>query len=258
MDWKLGRLTVKSATRALFLAAMGVAVCGCATVGPTERGEPLELVPTDDFTMRLPPFVMIEILRTQRVSVIGTTVRRGQSYRVVSLPHPAASGLRFFVNDDGSFEGSAINVMGSRMGFSYKPAPADVRLVPVSEAPEPARPAAINADHAAARNSLDVYLAHSLKDPTSVMQYASSDVTECRNVANMPRTMRDNWCICYRLNAKNSWGAYGGVKYAAASLVGKPPIYHVVAVPDELFFGSASGCTNMTPRDAALIKDNVD
>jgi hypothetical protein len=108
----------------------------CATIDRAPQGRPTEfLMPSADFTMWLPPFIKIDVPKNSRIPVIGTTQRGGKSYRVVWLPAPAALLLRFLINDDGSFEGSAINGAGARMGFSYTPTPADIRLV--AETPVP-------------------------------------------------------------------------------------------------------------------------
>jgi len=58
-----------------------------------------------------------------------------------------------------------------------------------------------------ALDRLDLYLQQTLRDPSSAQQYS---------VAPEPFPcfyLRWDWCLCYRLNAKNGFGAYTGVKY---------------------------------------------
>ena len=225
----------------------------CATIQSQPQGRVSEvLAPTSDFTMRLPPFFTIEVQKNSRVPVIGTTQRDGKSYRVVVLPVPAASALRFLINDDGSFEGSAINNTGSRMGFSYSPTPADTRLIAEASVPQPATVAVKPEQSEAIRAALDAHLAASLKDPSSAIQYAAGEPTECRNVANMPPNMRDSWCVCYSVNAKNSMGGYTGAQIGVAQLVTPEPPYLMLDIPKELIVQPA-GCRNVAPRDSALI-----
>lgn len=96
----------------------------------TFQADGMHLVATQDFTMQLPPFTSVGVLKSERIVVVGTTERDGRTYRVVRLPGAAASMLRFLIDESGAFEGSAINHMGNRMGFSYEATPANVRLVP--------------------------------------------------------------------------------------------------------------------------------
>src|SRR5690349_3686669 len=110
--------------KAWYAIACAALLAGCATMQPVNPLTVSEyLVPSSDFTMRLPPFVTIEVLKNQQVPIVGSTTRDGRTYRIALLPAQAAGALRFLINDDGSFEGSAINYAGSRMGFSYTPNP---------------------------------------------------------------------------------------------------------------------------------------
>jgi hypothetical protein len=79
--------------------------------------------------MLLPPFIHADVAQGAAGRIVGTTSRNGKTYRLVVLPDPAASALRLLLNDDGSFEGSAINNLNSEMGFSYKPDPADAKMI---------------------------------------------------------------------------------------------------------------------------------
>ena len=87
------------------------------------------LVPSEPFLLTLPPFASVSLSQHDVVAIVGTTERSGKTYRVVALPKDVARLLRFLINDDGSFEGSAINHFGERMGWTYSPIPASVRLV---------------------------------------------------------------------------------------------------------------------------------
>lgn len=239
--------------RTACIATLLLLISSCATIQQAPQGRPNEfLVSTSDFTMRLPPFITIEVQKNSRIPVIGTTKRDGKSYRVVVLPVPAASALRFLINDDGSFEGSAINNTGSRMGFTYSPTPADTRLVAETSVPRPASLAITPTQIDAIRAALDAHLAASLKDPASAIQYAVGEPTECRNIANLPPNMRDSWCVCYSVNAKNSMGGYTGAQIGVAQLVIPEPPYLMLDIPRELIVHPA-GCRNVAPRDAALI-----
>jgi hypothetical protein len=81
------------------------------------------------FRMLLPPFIHADVPQGSISRVVGATTRNGKTYRLVVLPDPAASQLRMLLNDDGTFEGSAVNMFNAEMGFSYKPDPPDARLV---------------------------------------------------------------------------------------------------------------------------------
>jgi len=87
------------------------------------------LVADRSATLRLPPFVSVDIPKDSFASVVGTTVSGGTTYRVVILPAPAAAALRFLLNDDGTLQGSAINFAGQKMGFGYTPNPPDLHFL---------------------------------------------------------------------------------------------------------------------------------
>ena len=239
--------------RATSLGLLFALISACATVQQEPQGQPTEfLVPSSDFTMRLPPFITIQVLKNSRIPVIGTTQRDGKTFRVVVLHVPAAAALRFLINDDGTFEGSAINNTGSRMGFSYSPTPSDTRLIAESSVPQSPTASLRPEQTEAIRAALDAHLAASLKDPASAIQYSAGDPTECRNVINAPAQMRDSWCVCYFVNAKNSMGGYTGAQIGVVSLISTEPPYLMLDVPKELI-GNPAGCKNVTPRDAGLI-----
>jgi hypothetical protein len=87
------------------------------------------LVADRSATLRLPPFITIDIAKDSTATVVGTTTRDGKVFRVITVPASAASALRFLLTDEGTFEGSAINFMGERMGFNYTPDPPDLHFV---------------------------------------------------------------------------------------------------------------------------------
>lgn len=86
--------------------------------------------PDRAFTLKLPPFMRVNVAAGEAMQFVGTTQRAGKTYRVVKIQQPAAAALGFLLNDDGTFEGSAVNVAGARMGFSYKPDPSGTRVLP--------------------------------------------------------------------------------------------------------------------------------
>jgi hypothetical protein len=95
-----------------------------------ERQARVQVVRADQaFRMLLPPFIHADVAQGASARVVGTTQRNGKSYRVVVLPDAAAAALRILINDDGSFEGSAISNIGAEMGFNYKPDPPDAKLI---------------------------------------------------------------------------------------------------------------------------------
>ena len=90
----------------------------------------VEVVRADKaFRMLLPPFIHADVAQGAAGRIVGTTQRNGKTYRLVVLPDPAAMALRMLLNDDGTFEGSAINNFNSEMGFSYQPEPPDAKMI---------------------------------------------------------------------------------------------------------------------------------
>ena len=92
----------------------------------------VQLSPTSAFTMKIPPFMSASFSSSDVMHVTGTTERDGKRYRVVQLPAAPAQMLRFLLNEDGTFQGSALNHVGNRMGWSYTPDPEGVRLLPTA------------------------------------------------------------------------------------------------------------------------------
>jgi hypothetical protein len=86
--------------------------------------------PDRAFTLKLPPFLKMEIPAGEAMRVVGTTDRDGTRYRLLQIQRPEASFLRFLLHPDGSFKGTALNAAGARMGFGYTPDPADVKVLP--------------------------------------------------------------------------------------------------------------------------------
>lgn len=80
------------------------------------------------FSLRAPPVAQFNVPEGATANIIGITVSDGITYRVVLLPQFQV--LLFLLREDGTFEGSAINRGGSRMGWTYTPNPPDVHLVP--------------------------------------------------------------------------------------------------------------------------------
>lgn len=90
----------------------------------------VRLVPTSPFSLRVPPLMSVRVAASDIIDVVGTTLRDGNTFRVVKLPGAPAQLLRFLITEDGAFEGSALNHLGARMGWSYTPEPSSVRLIP--------------------------------------------------------------------------------------------------------------------------------
>ncbi len=74
------------------------------------------------------PFADISVAAGDQGNIIGVTSRETGSFRLLRLPH--LNVLAFLLNDDGTFEGSAINGMRERMGWTYKTDPPDARMIP--------------------------------------------------------------------------------------------------------------------------------
>lgn len=93
-----------------------------------QRPNEQRLEPTESFSMPMPPFPSIDVRAGDSLWVRGTTERDGKTYRLVRLPGTAASQLLFLVDDEGRFEGAAINAQRMPMGRTYRPQPESVRL----------------------------------------------------------------------------------------------------------------------------------
>lgn len=90
------------------------------------------LRPDQAFQMRMPPFgPVFTAAAGQDMPVVGTTTRDGVTYRLVQMSAQGyAFPVRLLVTPEGRFEGSGISAIGERMGWTYKPSPADVQLLP--------------------------------------------------------------------------------------------------------------------------------
>jgi hypothetical protein len=142
--------------------------------------------------------------------VVGTTQRNGKTYRLVKIPDPAATALTFLIDDEGAFEGSAINAFnGALMGWSYRPDPPSVRLVAPTDEHPLASGTPLNQDdaqeqaHTAMEGLLkDPYSAHwTCHEPKwgtlgSGKAWGGQDLT--------------GWILPCTINSKNSYGAYAG------------------------------------------------
>jgi hypothetical protein len=231
-----------------------VIVAGCATVAPSPGGPSEYLMPTEGFTMRLPPFSTIEIAQGARVPVVGTTPCDEGSCRVVVLPHRTASALRFLITSSGAFTGQAVNHAGSKMGFRYEPSPATVSLVPFAEEPPTIFPPEA---HEEARIGLDGHLSRTLKDPASSQSYAASDIVPCNSVSMPPPNYRRSSCLCYEVNAKNSMGGYVGTQRHVVMLLTDKAPFIVSDMPDSLQTRGIYECAGMRPRSADLIRKHI-
>lgn len=110
-----------------------------------------------------------------------------------------------------------------------------------------------NADDVAARAALDKHLAASLKDPSSAMQYSASDIVPCAWIASVPPSMNTSRCVCYQVNAKNSYGAYAGKKLSAVVLLNDSAPYVVTDLHTNLIAYPACANANLSKRDSSLI-----
>jgi hypothetical protein len=88
------------------------------------------LLPSQPFVLRVPPLMSVSLAAQDEVEIVGTTIRNGTTYRVISIPAAATQQLRFLITDDGALEGSALNSAGARMGWTYKADPDSVRFLP--------------------------------------------------------------------------------------------------------------------------------
>jgi hypothetical protein len=96
----------------------------------TESGaSSTRLTPTENFTLRVPPFSSVSLTPADSVTVTGTTERDGSTYRLITLPGASTQQLRFLITPEGELEGSAVNSSGAKMGWAYNPQPASVRFV---------------------------------------------------------------------------------------------------------------------------------
>ena len=96
---------------------------------------------TESFTLQedLPPFLHADVPAGTLAEVRGATTSSGKALRVawikepvVWMKEPTDAALLFLLNEDGSFEGSAIDALNARMGSAYHPSPTTVRFLPVA------------------------------------------------------------------------------------------------------------------------------
>jgi hypothetical protein len=107
-----------------------------------------------------------------------------------------------------------------------------------------------------AAQALDLMLAESLKDPMSAMQYRVSDVKECaRMVLSTIERPQERGCLCYSVNAKNSYGGYTGSELSVVRILqpGQGESFIAQPVEKSLFLQSLAACMT-EPRDAQAIK----
>lgn len=143
----------------------------------------------------------------------------------------------------------AMGLYDEAEGEPQQGAPEEPNVSPSTAAP----------DDEKGRKAVDQMLAASLKDPTSPIQYSVTRVLPCTSVLPPDLRQKPTDCICYAVNAKNSWGAYGGVKLGAAELLPVGETFIAMNVPTEIMTAanSASCAANLVPRDASFIKDAV-
>lgn len=107
-----------------------------------------------------------------------------------------------------------------------------------------------------AMQALDRMLAETLKDPMSAQQYRVSDLEQCgRIVLSTIVDTKERGCLCYSVNAKNSYGGYAGPEFAVARILqtGRGNSFIAVPVGKSLFLSAASSC-GTSPRDADAIR----
>lgn len=117
------------------------------------------------------------------------------------------------------------------------------------------------ARNAAVADAVDRLLATTLKDPLSAIQYQVSDVVSCYAVVadGIAAATREG-CVCYEINARNSYGGYTGVDVGVAILIGDGAVYVADTAPRSSLLSIApASCVNahLRPRDASRIPDAV-
>lgn len=113
------------------------------------------------------------------------------------------------------------------------------------------------ARNAAAADAVDRLLATTLKDPLSAIQYQVSNVVSCYAVvADAVAVATREGCVCYEVNARNSYGGYTGVDIGVAILIGNGTVYVADAAPRSSLLATApQSCVSahLRPRDAGQI-----
>lgn len=87
----------------------------------------------ESFRLNIPPFSHADVSAGTLAEVRGTTTRNGKTYRLLWIKEGTAVVLFFLLNEDGSFEGSAVNFAGAKMGYSYHPKPKTARFLPLGK-----------------------------------------------------------------------------------------------------------------------------
>jgi hypothetical protein len=99
---------------------------------------------------------------------------------------------------------------------------------------------------------LDAALAESLKDPASAQQYSVGAFRSCDGLTANPMGAYADGCMCYAVNAKNSYGGYTGVHYGVATFLHD---HATIRDQGELAFDFKDACnaSGMTKRDPKLL-----
>lgn len=107
-----------------------------------------------------------------------------------------------------------------------------------------------------AATAVDMMLANTLKDPLSSMQYSIGSPQPCSLLLGA----MSGHCICYEVNAKNSYGGMTGRKIGVASLTSSIAPIAAQSIPDSLIGpGVHVACARagLAPRDAQRIHGAV-
>ncbi|MHB8742791.1 MAG: hypothetical protein ACYC9L_06650 [Sulfuricaulis sp.] len=107
-------------------------------------------------------------------------------------------------------------------------------------------------DTQAAMAKVDALLAGYLKDPGSATQYKTSGIIPCKQVTAFAADGDgdgDGDCMCYSVNAKNSFGGYTGAIVEVAKFVGAGAIREVGGT----FARAACSTVKLVPRDPSFI-----
>lgn len=125
--------------------------------------------------------------------------------------------------------------------------------------PAPTPPATpLSAEGELAASALDAYLASTLLDPTSPIQYQVTDLFECSAIGP-GRPAGQNTCMCYSINAKNRMGAFVGseIVFVPVTIHGEHATLH--AAFDDLDPGTTVWCEikRLIDRPVSNITDLV-
>lgn len=108
-------------------------------------------------------------------------------------------------------------------------------------------------------DAVDRMLATSLTDPLSAIDYRVSGAVSCKAVLPPDEYAGHDQCVCYSINAKNSFGGYAGSQLYAAAYIGDSRWYIVIPVASIDPPASDSECSRarMTIRPASKIAERV-